>query len=340
MRLPTRNSREMVFSLGILTTFFFLALMADFFSPYAESEQYRDYFYAPPTRIHFIDREGKFHGWPFVYRIRLKDPGLALYEEDATERYFISFGLRGRPYRFLGLFSWDRHFFGVKGAHLFLLGCDDLGRDLFSRLLFGSQVSLSIGVMATVLSLPIGLAIGSLAGYYGGRWVDVWLMRLTDLFLAMPGLYLVLALRSAFPRDMSSAKIYLMMVVILSFLGWSSLARPIRGIVLSLREREFILAAKGLGASDGRIIIVHILPNIATFALVQATLAIPMYLLAEVMLSYLGIGMQEPLASWGSMLAGAQNLSALSQHWWLLTPGVAIFLVVLGFNHLGDALQR
>lgn len=340
MKKPSSPNGKFLFSLIVLGGFFLLALLADFVAPYADSDQYRAYFYAPPMRVHFFDREGRFHGRPFVYGLRSQDPGLVLYEEDPQQVFPIYFGVRGRPYRLWGLFPADRHLFGLKEpGRLFLLGGDALGRDILSRLLLGSQISLSIGLLATALSLPLGIGIGGLAGYYGGRWIDTVLMRVTDLFLALPGLYLALALRSAFPRDMSSAQIYFMLVLILSFLGWSSLARPIRGQVLSLREQDFILAAKSLGARDARIMLYHILPNVLTFALVQATLTIPTYLLAEVALSYLGIGMQEPLASWGNMLAGARNVLDVIHHWWLLMPGVAIFLAVLAFNTLGDALQ-
>ena len=341
-------SPRMRFSLSVLGAFLILALGADFFAPYGESEQYRAYFYAPPTPVHFFDRQGVFHRRPFVYRMeRITEDGTVRYVENTEMAFPIQFGVRGRPYRLVGLIPWDRHLLGVpEPAHLFLLGCDELGRDVFSRLLFGAQVSLALGLLVTALSVPLGVAVGSLAGYYGGRWVDTVLMRLTDLFLALPGLYLVLALRSAFPLEFSAAspealktRLFFMLALILSFLGWSSMARPVRGLVLSLRERDFITAARALGASDGRILAVHVLPNLSGFVLVQATLAIPAYLLAEIALSYLGLGIPEPYASWGRMLAGLQHGLDATGRWWMWSPAAAVFLVVLAFNQLGDALS-
>jgi peptide/nickel transport system permease protein len=334
------ENKSLLASVIVLAIMGLLAAGAGFVAPNGPNDQYRKFFYAPPTKIHFVDRAGKFHLRPFVYQQKLIDPESVVYEEDTSVSYPLSFFTKGEPYNVLGVIPCERHLISVEQpAHVFLLGCDNLGRDTFARILFGAQVSLSVGLIAVAISFPIGLLVGGLAGFYAGTAVDVILMRITELFLALPGLYLMIALRSAFPLDVPSEKIYVMMVVILSFLGWASLARVIRGMVLSLRARDFVTAAIALGASHARIIRRHILPNVASFALVQATLAIPAYILGEVTLSYLGLGVQEPSPSWGNMLVDAQNVQVLTSHWWVLSPGVAIFITVLAFNLLGDGLR-
>ncbi|MFI5370715.1 MAG: ABC transporter permease, partial [Candidatus Eisenbacteria bacterium] len=222
---------------------------------------------------------------------------------------------------------------------LHLLGTDPAGRDVLSRLLYGAQISLTVGLVGIAISFFLGLLLGGISGYYGG-WVDTGIMRSTELLLSVPGLYLLIALRGLFPVDLPSAQVYLGIVVILAFIGWAALARVIRGMVLSIRESDYVAAAEALGMSRIRIIVRHVLPNTMSFVIVAATLAIPGYILGEVVLSFLGLGVQEPAASWGNMLAQARSVRVLTSFpWMLFAPGSAIFVTVLSFNVLGDGLR-
>jgi peptide/nickel transport system permease protein len=247
---------------------------------------------------------------------------------------------RGQAYKLFGVIPADRHLFGVDPPYrLYLFGSDKLGRDLLSRLLYGAQISLSVGLVGMAISFSIGLLLGGVAGYFGGR-IDTVLMRVSELLLSIPGLYLIIALRGAFPLELPSQQVYLAIIVILASIGWAGLSRIVRGMVLSIRSQEYVLAAEALGVGRLRIITRHILPNTMSFVIVAATLAIPGYILGEVVLSFLGAGVQEPSPSWGNMLQQAQSLRVLTSFPWLLfVPGAAIFLTVLAFNFLGDGLR-
>ena len=325
-------------SLYILGILYFLAIFADFISPYPYDFQHRDTPYHPPTQIHFFDREGNFSLRPFVYGYKLVDPVFKKYQIDYTKKHYIYFFIKGEKHYLLGIIPTEIHLFGVKEGKIFLLGADHLGRDIFSRLLYGGRISLSIGIVGVLISFTIGAVIGGISGYFGGR-VDNILMRISEIVMSFPGFYLMLALRAIFPITLSSVQVYLLIVVILSFIGWAGLARVIRGMVLSIREQEFVLAAKSYGASSIRIITRHILPNTFSYLLIAATLSIPGYILGESALSLLGLGIQEPYASWGNMLASARSISAISNYPWILAPGIAIFITILAFNLLGDALR-
>ncbi len=338
LRYIKKNNLAYV-SLYILGILYFLAVFADFIAPYPYDIQHRDTPYHPPTQIHFFDREGKFHLRPFVYGYKLVDPVFKVYRVDYSKKYPIKFFTKGEKHFILGIFPTEIHLFGVdKPGKIFLLGADHLGRDIFSRLLYGARVSLSIGIVGVLLSFTIGAVIGGISGYFGGR-IDNLLMRLSEIVMSFPGFYLMLALRAVFPITLSSVQVYFLIVVILSFIGWAGLARVIRGMVLSIREQEFVLAAKSYGASSLRIILRHILPNTFSYLLIAATLSIPGYILGESALSLLGLGIQEPYASWGNMLSSARSVSAISSYPWILAPGIAIFITILAFNLLGDALR-
>jgi peptide/nickel transport system permease protein len=253
--------------------------------------------------------------------------------------YPIRLFYRGDEYKLFGLFRLNLHLFGVdKPAKIHIFGSDWNGRDIFSRLLYAGRISLSIGILAVLLSFAIGMIIGGIAGYFGGL-IDNLLMRIVEVIMSFPGFYLLLALRAVFPLGLSSSTVYILIVLIMSFIGWASLARVIRGIVLSIKEREYILAAKALGKHPLKIILSDILPNTCSYAIVAATLSIPMYILSESALSLLGLGITEPQASWGNMLTKAMNISDMTQHPWILIPGFFIFLAVMGYNLLGDGLR-
>jgi peptide/nickel transport system permease protein len=264
-------------------------------------------------------------------------------KKDATApiRWFA----KSKPYKLLGFIPMDRKLFqletGDPSARIYVLGSDDTGRDIFSRLLHGSQVSLSIGFIGISITLILGFIVGSLSGYFGGT-VDFLSMRLVELLMSIPGLYLLLALRSALiSPDFSPTQVYIVIVVILSVIGWAGTARIIRGMTLSIRNRPFVLAAESMGQSVPLILIKHILPNIASYLLVAATLAIPGYILSEAALSFLGLGISEPSASWGLMLKQSQGnmIVFFMNFWWMLTPGFAIFVTVIAYNVLGDVLR-
>ncbi len=323
--------------LGLL---YALAAFAPFVAPYPQDEMDRQRFFHPPQRLRWVDASGRFHLDPFVYATSPDARGEFAYREDRAHPLPLRWLVRGAPYRLLGVWPCDRHLYGVEPpAHVFVLGADHFGRDQLSRLLYGAQVSLTVGLVGIVISFSLGLLLGGISGYFGG-WVDALIMRLTELLLSVPGLYLILALRNVFPAELPSGQVYLAIVAILSLIGWAGLARVIRGMVLSIRTTDYVTAAEALGASRLRIIVRHILPNTASFVIVAATVAVPGYILAEVFLSFLGVGVQEPSASWGNMLNQARSLRVLTSFPWLLwVPGTAIFLTVMAFNVLGDGLR-
>lgn len=324
----------------VLLLLYGLALFAPFVAPYSEDGMDRDRFFHPPTRLHWVDARGAFHLWPFVHPTHVVDQSRFTYAEDGSVALPLRLLAAGAPYRLLGLFPTRRHLLGVDApGRVYLLGTDNQGRDEFSRLLFGGQVSLTVGLVGIAISFTIGLLLGGLSGYFGG-WVDNLIMRSTELLLSIPGLYLLIALRQIFPTELPSQQVYLGIVVILAFIGWAGLARIIRGMVLSIRRQEYVAAAEALGMSRLRVIGRHILPNTMSFVIVAATIAIPGYILGEVILSFIGLGVQEPAASWGNMLKQAQSLRVLTSFpWMLLAPGTAIFVTVLAFNFLGDGLR-
>ena len=324
---------------ALLALLYLLALLAPFVAPYAPDELDRTRFYHPPQALRWRDAGGRLHARPFVYATA-PGSGVFEYREDRTRPLPLRFLVRGAPYRLLGVVPTDRHLFGVDAPErVNLLGTDPAGRDELSRLLFGARVSLTVGLLGIALSFALGLLLGGVAGYFG-VWVDALLMRSSEVLLCIPGLYLILALRTVFPPEMPSHQVYLAIVAILALLGWAGLARVIRGMVLGIRRADYVTAAEALGMSRLRVIVRHVLPNTLSFVVVAATLAVPGYILGEVVLSFIGMGIQEPSASWGNMLQQARSLTVLTEFPWLLyAPGVAIFVTVMAFNFLGDGLR-
>ena len=251
---------------------------------------------------------------------------------------FIGVFAEGTPYRFLGLFTSYRHLVTSRTGGFFLMGTDRTGRDIVSRLMHGSRVSLSVGLLGAGITFILGLAIGGIAGYFGGA-VDTVLMRLSELIISIPGLYLLFALRAAFPSDLTSVQVYLLIIVILSGIGWAGLARVIRGLVLSIKSEDYVMSARTMGLSSAKIIRRHVLPNTLSYVIVAVTLSIPGYILGESALSLLGLGITEPQSSWGLMLSVARNTRVITDFPWVLIPGFMIFLAILAWNFFGDGIR-
>ncbi|HEX3855671.1 MAG TPA: ABC transporter permease, partial [Verrucomicrobiae bacterium] len=326
--------RKIAMTGGVILIFLYLvSLFAGFIAPLSYDD---------------LDTNNSFHKpvWPklsgfhFVVARSESEPGDFVYQEISTDTKPLQFFIRGDKYKLFGFIPASIHFFGTgdKNYPIFLFGADQFGRDIFSRLLYGSQISLSIGVVGIFLSFTFGLIIGGISGYFAGA-TDTVIMRFCELIMSIPALYLIISLRATFPPDMSSSQIYAMIIIILSCIGWAGMARVIRGMTLSLREQQFVLAARALGQSNFKIIVRHILPNTLSYVIVAATLSVPYYILGEVVLSFLGVGIQEPQASWGNMLTAAEDVQYLQNYPWLLAPSAAIFITVLAFNFLGDGLR-
>lgn len=324
----------------ILILMYLVAIFAGFVSPYNITSQHFDYSYLPPQHVHVV-HEGHLR-FPFVYAIKqTRDPVTYVkkYAEDTTTVLPLRFFVTGEPYRLLGFINTNRHLFGVgEAGTYFPLGADKFGRDVFSRMIVGSQVSLTVGIIGILISFSIGIVVGGVSGYYGG-WVDGLLQRVIEILLSFPRLPILLALSTIIPSNWPSSYVYLGIVAVLAIIGWAGLARVIRGQVLGARNSDYVQAARALGVPDLRIILRHVMPNLTSYLIVTATLALPGYILGESALSFLGLGVKEPMTSWGLMLRDAQNFETLNLYPWLLAPGAMIILAVLAFNFAGDALR-
>jgi peptide/nickel transport system permease protein len=315
-------------------------LFAGFFAPVDPAAQARDFPFAPPTTLHFVDEQGAFHLRPFVYRLAAKPGAFDQYHEDRSQRFRLCLFVRGAPFRVAGVFESNLHLFGVEEpAHLFLLGTDNFGRDQFSRLLKGGQISLAAGLLATLLALGLAVLLGTVAGYFGW-WVDEPVMRFAELFMALPWLYLIFALRAFLPLHLSPLQAFLLVVVVVGAVGWARPARLIRGVVLSAKRRDFVRAARGFGAPSGYIIRRHVLPQTAGVVLTQAAVLMPQFIMAEVTLSFLGLGISEPETSWGTMLMALQQYHVLTSYWWMAAPVLLLMPTFWLYIVLADELHK
>ena len=325
----------------IVIGLFILAIFAEFFSPYDPVKLNMTEAYTPPTQLHFVDSSGAFHFMPFVYKREqvLNADMTSTWADDTSVRYPVVFFAKGWSYKLFGLIPTNVHLFGVAGdAKLFLLGTDRFGRDIFGRASVAGRISLTMALFGTLISVVVGAVVGVFSGYYGGA-VDNWTQRFVEFVQSFPQLPLWMALAAVIPITWDQFAVFVTMSFIFALLSWTLLAREVRGKVLALRETDFVLAAQEMGASDARIMFQHLLPNTFSHIIVVLTLTIPTIILAESFLSFLGIGIQEPLVSWGTMMRDAQTIQTLGFNPWIASSVFFIIAAVLGFNFLGDGLR-
>ena len=328
-----RTDRAAVFGWLVIGLFAWCAVFAGFLAPYDHSAQSRFEPSAPATRIHFSGLT------PIIHPRRVEDPLRRTYTEDTSVTFPLGWFVRGYSYNLLGIGETDIHLFGVRGApgapRINLLGTDQLGRDRFSRLLYAIRFSFIVALFGALVACLVGILIGGVSGY-AGRFMDTFLMGVTDAMLALPTLILILGVRAAFPLELPMFRAALLLLLIFALTGWADMARLTRGLVLSMRKREFVVAAVALGVTQKRVLFRHILPNILPSLRTRALLLLPTFLLAEVALSYLGVGLQEPEPSLGNMLTAASDLDQLrSQPFSVLSPALAVLLFTLGVRLIG-----
>ncbi|KFF41270.1 MAG: ABC transporter permease [Candidatus Atelocyanobacterium thalassa] len=358
-----KNNHLALLGIAILTVLYVIVIAADFVAPYNPYSSQLDGSLLPPTPIYLTIQDGPLKGryiGPHVYPASQSPTNIETGKRNLNINFHdpspIRLFVKGNKYKLLNiriplppsfeeveLFSGipiDIHLIGTLGTgKLNLLGTDEQGRDQFSRLLFGGRVSLFIGLLGIMISFPIGIVLGGISGYFGG-WIDVVLMRLVEVLMTIPGIYLLVALATIIPPSLSNTQRFILIILITSFIGWSGLARVVRGQVLSFKDQEFVQAAKAMGATNKRIILHHILPQTATYIVISATLTVPEFIVSESVLSLIGLGIQQPDASWGNLLSVSTNASILVlQPWLIWPPALAIILTVLSFNLLGDGLR-
>lgn len=332
--------RKFVAAVSVLIALHLAIVFAGFVAPYDPAEQNRDFPYAPPIRLHFVDARGRLHLRPFVYQTISTSGGLYQYEESGEREYPMRFFVRGSEYKLAGVLPTRLHLFGVDNStQIFLAGTDNYGRDQFSRILYGGQMSLAAGLLATGISLLLGLIVGCLSGFYG-KWIDESFMRLAEVFMVLPWLYLLLAVRAFLPLHLTATQTFFLLIGVIGTIGWARPARLIRGVVLSAKSQKYVLASRGFGAPDLYILRRHVLPHTYGILLTQAALLVPQYVVAEITLSFFGLGLSEPSPSWGNLLANLQQYNVMVSYWWMFAPAFALILVTLGYLGVANAFHE
>ncbi|NED94269.1 ABC transporter permease [Phytoactinopolyspora alkaliphila] len=327
---------------GIITLFIYLvAMFAPFLAPYNAGTHNSEYTYAPPQRLHLFD-DGSFSPHVNGYTLEQDPETLALtFELDENTKVPVGFLVRGDEYKLFGLITWDRHLIGPKGDNgtpMYLLGADSNGRDMLSRIIHGTTISMSIGLVGVFLSLLLGVVLGGVSGYFGGK-IDNAIQRLIEFIIAIPTIPLWMALFAAVPANWGQVQRYLALTVVISLVGWVGMAREVRGKFFAVKGDEYVTAAIADGASQGRVMFRHMLPSFTSHIIANLSLSIPTIILAETALSFIGLGLQTPTVSWGVLLQEAQNIRAVSTAPWILLPGVAVVITVLAMNFFGDGLR-
>ncbi|MEZ4866627.1 MAG: ABC transporter permease [Caldilineaceae bacterium] len=340
VRWKFARHRVAVLSLGILILFYLSAIFAEFVAPYPPDAYDADYILAPPQRLHFWDN-GQFQWRPFVYGHTSElnaNTFRTTYEVDESQKFPIYLFVHGEPYKLWGFFAGDRHLFGTEEGRVFLFGSDERGRDVLSRIIFGARISLSVGLVGIAISAVIGIIVGGISGYLGGV-TDVVIQRMIEFIRSIPTLPLWMALSVALPPTWTVVQVYFGIVIILSLVGWTGLARVVRGKFLSLREEDFVMAAQLNGATERIIIFKHLLPSFYSHIIASLTLSVPGMILGETALSFIGLGLQAPAISWGVLLKDSQRIRILAEAPWLLIPGLFVIVAILCFNFVGDGLR-
>jgi peptide/nickel transport system permease protein len=327
--------------LYLLAILYAIAILSDFVAPYDKLTRFGEYTYAKPSRVRIVDADGTFH-LPFIYgRERTLDRKTFTYsfEEDPTTRYPVRLFAKGEPYRLFGVIPLERHLLGVESDQpFFLLGSDRLGRDLFSRIIHAARVSLFVGFAGVLISFVLGILLGGISGYFGGV-IDTIIQRIIEFIMSIPQIPLWMGLSAAIPQEWSGIQTFLAITVILSFVGWTGLARVVRGKIISLREEDYVTAALISSATPLKIIFRHLLPGLTSYLVVHLTMAVPFMILGETTLSFLGLGITAPDVSWGSLLQESQDITAIANYPWLLAPVAFVMLAVILFNFVGDGLR-
>lgn len=340
MWLHFKRHKLAMVGLVVVALLYLTAILHGFISPYEKGTR-SEFISMAPQGFHFV-HEGRFTLRPFVYGITVEKDLKTMsriFEADTTQQYPVRFFTEGDTWSFLGLFKSNLHLFGVQeGGALFLMGTDQLGRDIFSRTLYGAAISLSIGLMGVISSFILGAVLGGISGYYGGI-VDTVIQRVIEFLISVPTIPLWMALSAAVPIGWPPVRVYFAITLILSVIGWCGLARIVRSKLLELREEDFVMAAQLSGSSAWQIILRHLLPSTISYLIVHMTLAIPSMIIGETSLSFLGLGLRPPVVSWGVMLQQAQNVGTVNSFPWLMWPGAFVILTVIAFNFMGDGLR-